>query len=153
MDRKTFESLTLEQQLIFVNKRQQMTTKQIADEIGMPPSSLSKIFTEKGYKRIRGKYVKKEKLSSHKEPSELSPFEELLQYKDQLIDIALQKQHQQPQLLDFSVLSQFKRDKETITFDCPAELSQKLNEVLTKRGYKKQALLSLLIYHFLQSQS
>lgn len=155
MERQEFEALTFEEQLEYVNQRYQMTVKQIAEEIkDIPPSSLSKIFAEKGYRRVKGLYVKTEKTpqsSSIKDDSE-DPLQELLQYKDQLIAMVLKNQQQSSNQLDFSFLENYQnQDKKTITFELPEEMAKQFDSEIAKKGFKKQAILNLLIYQFLQS--
>ncbi|MYL57567.1 hypothetical protein GLW20_08610 [Virgibacillus halodenitrificans] len=158
MDRQTFEALPFEKQLEYVNKKSFMTVKQISEEIkDMPPSSLSKIFAQKGYRRAKGFYIKMKQtpqLISSEEHSK-DPLQELLRYKDQLIAMVLrdQEQHHQSNQFDFSFLEQLNKSKtkKTITFDLPEELANELDRVIAKKGLKKQALMSLVVYQFLQS--
>jgi len=154
LERQEFEALTFKEQLEYVNQRTQMTVKQIAEEIkGMPPSSLSKIFAEKGYRRVKGLYVKTEKTpqsSSTKDDSE-NPLQELLQYKDQLIAMVLKNQQQSSNQLDFSFLENYQnQDKKTITFELPEEMAKQFDSEIARKGYKKLSVLNLLIYEFLQ---
>lgn len=154
MERQEFEALTFKEQLEYVNQRTQMTVKQIAEEIkGMPPSSLSKNFAEKGYRRVKGLYVKTEKTpqsSSTKDDTE-DPLQELLQYKDRLIAMVLKNQQQSSNQLDFSFLENYQnQDKKTITFELPEEMAKQFDSEIAKKGFKKQAILNLLIYQFLQ---
>ncbi|MBO1005905.1 hypothetical protein [Pseudogracilibacillus auburnensis] len=152
MDRKTFEVLSFKKQLEYVNQRSGMTVKQISEEIkGMPPSSLSKTFAEKGYRRVKGIYVKKEQIPQLISSKE-DPLQELLRYKDEIISMVLEKQHYQSIQFDFSFLEQYeKQNKKTITFDLPEEMANQFNSLVAKKGYKKQAVWNLLVYSFLQN--
>ena len=151
MERQEFENLTFKEQLNYVNQRKHMTVKKIAEEIkGMPPSSLSKIFAKKGYRRVKGLYVKTEKMPQSK--STKDDLEELLHYKDQLIAMVLKNQQQSSNQLDFSFLEKYQnQSKKTITFDLPEEMVDQFNSFVVKRGYKKQAVLSFIVHNFLQS--
>jgi len=155
LERQEFENLTFTEQLEYVNQRTHMTVEEIAKEIkGMPPSSLSKIFSEKGYRRVKRLYVKSEQMpqsSSSKDTAE-DPLQELLHYKDQLIAIALGKQHHQSNQLDFSFLEQYKsQNKKTVTFDLPEEMVVQFNSLVAKKGYKKQAIWSFMVHNFLEN--
>ena len=151
MERQEFENLTFKEQLEYVNQRKHMTVKQIAEEIkGMPPSSLSKIYAKKGYRRVKGLYVKTEKMPQLE--STKDDLEELLHYKDQLIAMVLKNQQQSSNQLDFSFLEKYQnQSKKTITFDLPEEMVDQFNSFVVKRGYKKQAVLSFIVHNFLQS--
>ena len=152
MNRKTFEEvLTFEEQLKFVNDRPHLTVKEIAKVIdGMPSSSLSKIFNQKGYRRSQGLYVKTKQTPQSQSPAE-DCLQELLDYKDALISMALGNQQQQSTELDFSFLEQYEgQNRKTISFDLPEELANQFNSAVAKKAYKKQALMSLLVYEFLQ---
>lgn len=150
MDRQTFERLPIKKQVEFANERVSMTLKQIADEIGMPSSSLGKIFLNEGYSRKSGIYVK-----DAPEPSSTEvDLSELLPYKEDLLALIHQFKEQEV-ALDFSALHEFKdedgkMDWSTMTFQIPKELHEKLDQYLDKRGYKKQYLLSLLVLHHLE---
>lgn len=156
MDRKTFEVLSFKKQLEYVNERAHVTIKEIADEIeGMPPSSLSQIFSQRGYRRVKGLYVKSEqKLQVNPSKENLgNPLQELLNYKDQLIAMVLSETKEKPKLLDFSFLEQFEgQTKKTITFDLPEEMIKDLDRFIINKGLKKQTLMSLIVYSFLESQ-
>jgi hypothetical protein len=155
LERQDFEALTFKEQLEYVNQRPQMTVKQIAEGIkGMPPSSLSKIFSEKRYRRVKGLYVKTEQKpqSSSSKDSVEDPLQELLHYKDQLIAMVLGKQHHQSNQLDFSFLEQYEnQNKKTITVDLPEEMANQFNSLIAKKGYKKQAIWSFMVHSFLEN--
>lgn len=152
MDRKTFESLTLEEQLKYVNDRREMTTREIGETIGMPPSSLSNLFSNVGYKRVKGIYIKKEQTPQNSSVETPIYLQELLQYKEEIIAMVQGKRPYSTQI-DFSFLKQFDKEigKKTLTFDLPEELAERLEAFVTGSGYKKQAVLSLAIYNFLQN--
>jgi len=103
LDRQSFENLTLEEQVIYVNERPKMTMGQIAEEVGIPASSLSNIFCKKGYRRDKGFYVK----SQTKQPQK-DDIQELLQYKEQILAMVLKEQENQtPKQLNFSFLNNY----------------------------------------------
>lgn len=164
MDRQLFESLPIEKQVEFMNERPKKKLKEIAEEIGMPASSLGSIFNKAGYVRRQGLYVLDEAKAEtpQAESTESAPIpqneelQELLQYKDQLIALVTEKEKQEAPL-DFSTLSQYKDEDgkinwSTLTFQIPTELHEQLDEYLEKRGYKKQFLLSLIVQQFLNSK-
>lgn len=146
MNRQDFEALTFEEQLNYVNARSAKTMKEIGKEIGIPPTTLSNIFSKAGYQRVNGKYVTKDPNSI----TSANPLQEILQHKDQIIAMVLGHQLQN-QNLDFSPLQAYRKEdgRENISFEIPKLLAQQLNETIEKRGYKKQSLLCLLIYQFL----
>jgi hypothetical protein len=149
LDRQAFEALTLHEQLSFMNKRSEMTLKEIVKEIqGMPASSLSQIFSKKGYQRQKGIYVKVESEATNND------FQELLRFKDQLISLVLREQQQETsKKLDFSFLNQFDpKKKKTITFDLPEVLADQLDSFVKASGFKKQAVYSLAIYELVQKK-
>lgn len=156
LERQDFENLPFEKQLKYVNERNDMTLEEIARTIGIPQSSLSGIFAKRGYRRERstGQYVKSEENPPSKKTTSLfssKDLQELLRYKNQLIALALEKQQNQLNRIDFSFLTKFEnQNKKTIAFDLPEELANDFNAVVTKTGYKKQAILTFLIYDFLQ---
>lgn len=153
MDRQEFESLSLEKQVAYVNERPQMTLKQIAQEIGIPASTLSQIFTKAGYERIKGIYVKQPQLENPQ--SESSPqskdLEELLQHKDQLLMLLKEQQHQPSNQLDFSFLNRYVGNKKTISFDLPEDFVEEIDAFVKATGYKKQSVYALAIYQFMQN--
>lgn len=153
MDRQTFEAMTIEQQVTYMNERSNMKLKEVAEEIGIPASSLSQLFIKAGYVRKQGIYSKDETQKEvEKEVVASDDLQELLQFKDQLLALLQSKPQDAP--LDFSVLSEYKDDEgkmewSTLTFQIPKQLHGELDEFLEKRGYKKQFLLSLLVKQFL----
>jgi len=153
LDRQTFEALPLEKQVAYMNERPKQTLKQIAEEIGIPPSSLSQLFLKEGYVRKSGIYMQDDTKKETEKEAPAYDLQELLKYKEQLIAMALQSKQEAP--LDFSVLSDYKDEAgkiqwSNITFQIPAELHAELDEFLERRGYKKQMLLSLIIKQFLE---
>lgn len=157
MDRQTFEALPIENQVSYMNERSHMKLKEVAEEIGIPPSSLSQLFLKAGYVRKSGLYAKDEtKKEPEKEVAVSDDLQELLQYKDELLAMVLQSKKQETPL-DFSVFGNYKDETgkiqwSTLTFQIPTELHAELDEFLEKRGYKKQFLLSLLVKDFLDKK-
>ena len=140
-----------------MNERSHMKLKDIATEIGIPPSSLSQIFIKAGYTRKGGFYKKENKKLVEKQevvndtPEEIK---ELLKHKDELIRLVTNYKEEKP--LDFTPIHKFKNDDgkikwDTLTFQIPKELHNELNEYLERRGYKKQFLISLIIKNFLDN--
>ena len=153
MDRQTFEALPLENQVAYMNERPKQTLKQIAEEIGIPPSSLSQLFLKEGYVRKSGIYIKDDSKKEAEKETPADEWADLLKYKDQLIEMVLRGEQQEPPL-DFSTLNDYKDESgkiqwSTLTFQIPAELHAELDDFLDRRGYKKQMLLSLVIKQFL----
>jgi hypothetical protein len=153
LDRQTFEALPTENQVAYMNERSHMKLKESAEEIGIPPSSLSQLFLKAGYVRKSGIYSKDETKKEEEQVTPSDDLHELLQYKEKLIEMVLQRQQQEAPL-DFSVLSDYKDESgkipwSTLTFQIPTELHAELDEYLERRGYKKQFLLSLLVKKFL----
>lgn len=156
MDRQTFEALSIEKQVSYMNERPKQTLKQIAEEIGIPPSSLSQLFLKEGYVRKSGIYLKDDSKKETEKEAPADDLQELLKYKEELISLVLQSQQQEAPL-DFSVLGDYKDEAgkihwSNLTFQIPKELHAELDEFLERRGYKKQFLLSLLIKQFLTNK-
>ncbi len=157
LNRQDFESLSIEQQISYMNERGNMKLKDIAAEIGIPASTLSQLFIKAGYTRKSGIYTKETRESEKTKESVVSApdeLKELIQYKDELISLVLRSK-QEEKALDFSVLNEYKDESRkinwsTLTFQIPTELHTQLDEYLEMRGYKKQFLLSLIIKQFLE---
>jgi hypothetical protein len=143
MDRKTFERLSLKDQMKFVNERSGNSMKQIAAEIGIPASSLSHLFSRAGYERVKGVYVKKE--------AESDDLQELFQYKDQILAMVL-KGHKEkpPEQLDFSFLNNYDNTKKKIiSFSLPEDFVNEIDAFVKTTGYLKQSVYALAIYQLI----
>lgn len=152
MERQEFESLSFEQQVAYVNERPQMTLKQIAQEIGIPASTLSQIFTKAGYERVKGIYVKQPQFEeSHPTKSPEEDLQELLRYKEQLLNLLREQQHQAPSKLDFTVLDCYGVNKKAVSLELPEDQIEEINAFIKKTGLKKQSLFSLAIYQFMKN--
>ncbi len=147
MDRQEFKSLRLEEQVAYVNKRSQMTMGQIAEEIGIPASSLSQLLTREGHRRVNGFYVK-----AGTEAPQTNDLQELLQYKEQILAMVLKEQQEQTsKKLDFSFLNNYnQKHKKTISFDLPEAFVNEIDMFVKATGYKKQAIYALAIYQLMQ---
>lgn len=147
MDRQLFESWTLEDQVNFVNERSKMTMAQIAEEVGVPASSLSNIFSREGYRRDKGIYVKSQTTQPQKDD-----LRELLQYKEQILAMVLKEQQTQtPKQLSFSFLNNYDhKNKKTISFDLPEAIVDEIDAFVKSIGYKKQSVYALAIYELMQ---
>lgn len=146
MDRQTFESLPLEEQVNYVNERPGMTMSQIGAEIGVPASTLSNLFSRAGYQRIKGVYVKTEIETPNDD------LQQLLQYKDQLIAMVLREQQVQPSdKMDFSFLNNYDdKTKKTVSYDLPHDFVKEMQEFVKTTGYSKRSVVMLAIYEFMQ---
>jgi hypothetical protein len=147
MDRQTFERLSLNDQVKFINTRPSATMKQIAAEIGMPASSLSHLFSQSGYVRVKGVYVKKEALTPQSDS-----LQELLQYKDQILSMVLKECHEQPtEKLDFSFLNNYDQTKKKIvSFALPEDFVTEIDVFIKNTGYIKQSVFALSIYQLMK---
>lgn len=156
MERQEFEDLRLEEQIAYVNKRSNMKVKEIAEEIGMPPSSLSNLLSNAGYRRIQGIYVKQPQFEAPNEESHSIKFhdkdlQELLQHKEQLLNLLREQQYQAPNKLDFTVLDCYGGNKKAVSIELPEDQIEEMNAFIKKTGLKKQLLFSLAIYQFMKS--
>lgn len=150
MDRQTFESLTLEKQVAYMNERPRMTMKEIGAEIGIPASTLSNLFSNAGYTRKKGLYVKTET-----EAPQNDDLEQLLQYKDQIIAMVLKEQQDQTSdSFDLSFLNNYDhKNKKTISFDLPVEFVDEIDAFVKVTGLKKQSVYALAFYQLMQKHS
>lgn len=152
MKRQEFESLSFEQQVAYVNQRPQMTLKQIAQEIGIPASTLSQIFTKAGYERVKGTYVKQPQFEeSHLTKSPEEDLQELLQHKEQLLNLLREQQHPTPNKLDFTVLDCYVGNKKAVSVELPGDQIEEMDAFIKKMGLKKQSFFSLAIYQFMKN--
>lgn len=156
MERKEFEGLSLEEQLAYVNKRPTMKVHEIAKEINMPASSLSNLFSDAGYKRVSGLYVKKTELlneESHLIKSSKENLQELLQHKEQLLNLLKEQPYQAPSKLDFTVLDCYAGNKKAVNLELPEDQIEEMNAFIKKTGLRKQLFFSLAIYQLMQNMA
>lgn len=156
MNRQEFESLTLEKQVEYVNQWPNMKVKEIAEEIGMPASSLSTVLSNGGYRRIKGIYVKQPQLEAPNEESHLiktpeKDLQELLKHKEQLLNLLKEQQYQVPGKLDFTVLDCYAGNKKAVNLELPEDQIEEMNAFIKKTGLKKQSFFSLAIYEFMRN--
>jgi hypothetical protein len=148
MDRQTFKSLPLEEQVNYVNERPGMTMSQIGAEVGIPASTLSNLFSRAGYQRIKGVYVK----TTETEAPQNDDLQELLQYKEQIIAMVLREQQDQSSdKMNFSFLNNYDdKNKKTASFDLPSDFAKEMEDFIEATGYKKRSVIMLAIYEFMQ---